>query len=482
MSIASADLERIDLTDHDRYAHAVPYADFDRLRREDPVHWHPERSGSGFWAVTKYHDVVAVSRDTATYSSEAGAVALEDLEPDAIEARKSMIDTDPPRHAELRRLVTADFTRRRVALRADEVSEIVRTILAQTVRAGTFDAVERIATAVPIRVLLRILGIPRADEDLMIKLGDRIIAGTDPDLGDDVTGDDRYRLLPFRSPAALEMREYSAWFRAAARQRGDDTSLLARLAGAQIGGEPLRQADYDAMFLLLVVAGNETTRSALALGIEALGPAPGAVAPACAGARTWTSATEEILRWATPLHHFRRTATRDAALHGRHHRGRRQGRRLVHLGQQGRATSSLTRTGSTWPGTPDPQISFGLGGPHRCLGEHLARLEIKVVLAELLRQVRRLELAGSPRRIRSNFTNGLKSLPVYVEPSSLTRGSLWQSSRHRSCRSCLPRRERGPPSMSPRPATPGTGTVPTPIPRSADRTRHPARCSTPWAP
>jgi cytochrome P450 len=262
MTIASADLERIDLTDHDRYAHAVPYADFDRLRREDPVHWHPERSGPGFWAVTRYHDVVTVAKDTATYSSEVGAVALEDLDPDAIEARKSMIDTDPPRHAELRRLVTADFTRRRVGLRADEVRQVVRTVLAPVLPTETFDAVQQIATAVPIRVLLRILGIPRADEELMISLGDRMIAGTDPDLGDEGTGADRYRLLPFRSPAALEMREYSAWFYAAARQHDDDTSVLARLAGARIGGEALSQADYDAMFLLLVVAGNETARRA----------------------------------------------------------------------------------------------------------------------------------------------------------------------------------------------------------------------------
>lgn len=415
MTIASADLERIDLADHDRYAHAVPYADFDRLRREDPVHWHPEQSGSGFWAVTKYHDVVAVSGDTATYSSEAGAVALEDLDADAIRARKSMIDTDPPRHAQLRRLVTADFTRRRVALRAGEVGEIVRTVLTQTVPAGTFDAVERIATAVPIRVLLRILGIPRADEDLMIRLGDRMIAGTDPDLGDEGTGTDRYRLLPFRSPAALEMREYSAWFRDAARQHGDDTHLLARLAGARIDGESLSQADYDAMFLLLVVAGNETTRSALALGIEALARHPGQWRRLRDGADL-DAATEEVLRWATPLHHFRRTAIRDAVLRGRPIRA---GDKVVLWYTSANRDEDVFADPYRFDvaRNPNPQISFGLGGPHRCLGEHLARLEIKAVLAELVSQVSRLELAGPPRRIRSNFTDGLKSLPVRVEPA-----------------------------------------------------------------
>lgn len=414
MTTASAGLERIDLADHDRYAYAVPYADFDRLRREDPVHWHPERSGPGFWAVTKYHDVVTVSRDTATYSSEAGAVALEDLDADAIKARKSMIDTDPPRHTQLRRLVTADFTRRRVAARADEVRDVVRTVLARAVPERSFDAVERIATAVPIRVLLRVLGIPRADEDLMIALGDRLIAGTDPDLGDEGTGSDRYRMLPFRSPAALEMREYSGWFRDAARQRGDDTSLLARLADARTGTEALSQADYDAMFLLLVVAGNETTRSALALGIEALARHPEQWLRLRGGADL-DAATEEILRWSTPLHHFRRTATRDGVLRGRTIRA---GDKVVVW------YTSANRDEDVFPDpyrfdvarNPNPQISFGLGGPHRCLGEHLARLEIKTVVAELLSRISRLELAGPPRRIRSNFTNGLKSLPVRVEP------------------------------------------------------------------
>ena len=415
MTAAPADLGRIDLADHDRYAYAVPYADFDRLRREDPVHWHPERSGPGFWAVTRYDDVVAVSRDTATYSSQIGAVALEDLDADAIEARKSMIDTDPPRHAQLRRLVTADFTRRRVALRADEVREVVRTVLAQTVPEQSFDAVDRIATAVPIRVLLRILGIPRADEDLMIRLGDRLIAGTDPDLGDEGTGSDRYRLLPFRSPAALEMREYSGWFRGTARQRGDDTSLLARLASARTDGEALSQAEYDAMFLLLVVAGNETTRSALALGIEALARHPGQWLRLRGGADL-DAATEEILRWTTPLHHFRRTATRDVVLHGR---AIRAGEKVVVWYTSANRDEDVFADPYRFDVTrnPNPQISFGLGGPHRCLGEHLARLEIKTVLAELLSRVSRLQLAGPPRRIRSNFTNGLKSLPVRVEPA-----------------------------------------------------------------
>jgi len=248
-----------------------------------------------------------------------------------------------------------------------------------------------------------------------VQLGDRMLAGADPDIADTGTGSDRYRLLPFRSPAALEMREYSRWFRGTAPQRGADASLLTQLAEARIGGEALSQADYDAMFLLLVVAGNETTRSALALGIEAVARHPEQWRRLRDGADLEV-ATEEILRWSTPLHHFRRTATRDAVLRGRHILA---GDKVVIW------YTSANRDDEVFADpyrfdvarSPNPQISFGLGGPHRCLGEHLARLEIRVVLAELLGKVSRLELAGPPDRIRSNFTNGLKSLPVRVEPA-----------------------------------------------------------------
>jgi cytochrome P450 len=402
-------LAGIDLADHDRYAVAVPYADFDLLRREDPVHWHPERAGRGFWAVTRYDDVVEVSKDTATYSSETGSSSLEDLEPDALEARKSMIDTDPPRHSQLRRLVAGSFTRRQVAHYDDELRAIVRNVLDRALAPGTFDVVSQVAAAVPIRVLCRILGIPPEDEGLMIDLGDRLIAGTDPDLGDADTGSDAYRLLPFRSPAALEMNAYSRRFHARAMQRpGED--LLSLLAHADIDGQPLSQHDYDSMCMLLIVAGNETTRAALSLGLEALATYPAQWNRLKDGADLST-ATEEILRWTTPLHHFRRTATRNVVLSGRHIRA---GDKVVVWYTSANRDEEIFPDPYVFDVTrdPNPHVTFGRAGPHRCLGEHLARLEIRIVLEELLSRVDRLELAGQARRIRSNFTNGLKSLPV----------------------------------------------------------------------
>jgi len=414
VTLTAATLAAIDLTDHDRYAEAVPYADLDVLRRQDPVHWHPERAGRGFWAVTRYDDVMAVSRDTVTYSSEIGASALEDLEPDALEARKSMIDTDPPRHGQLRKLVAGSFTRRQVARYEGDLRAIIRDVLDRAVAMGTFDAVREVATAVPIRVLCRLLGIPQQDEALMAELGDRLIAGSDPDLGDTGTGSDAYRLLPFRSPAALEMHAFSQRLRTSARQGTAAEGVLVSLAGADIGGQPLSQREYDAMCLLLVVAGNETTRSALSLGVEALAAHP-AQWERLKGGADLSTATEEILRWTTPLHHFRRTATCDAALRGK---SIRKGDKVVVWYTSANRDDEIFRDPYVFDVTrsPNVHVAFGRAGPHRCLGEHLARLEIRIVLEELLMRVDLLELAGQPRRIRSNFTNGLKSLPIRMTP------------------------------------------------------------------
>ncbi|MGW1027688.1 cytochrome P450 [Streptomyces sp. NPDC002577] len=405
----------VDLIDNARYGRAVPYADFDLLRREDPVHWHPEPDGPGFWAVTRYEDVVAVSRDTATYSSETGATALEDLEPDALEARKSMLDMDPPRHTKLRKLLVGDFTRRQSLRHEEDIRSIVRPLLDVALARGRFDVVEHLATAVPIRVLCRMLGVPPEDEPLMVSLSDRMIANTDPDLGDvapDSPESERYRLLPFRSPASLEMHAYASRLRAdrTACPAGD---IVSTLAAGEVEGSPLSEAEFQAMFLLLLVAGNETTRSALALGIRAFLDHPDQWELLRAGADL-DLAVEEVLRWTTPLHHFRRTATCDTELRGR--RISAGDKVVVWYTSANRDEDVFTDPYRfDVARDPNPQIAFGRGGPHRCLGEHLARVEIRVVLEELLARDLTLRQDGPARRVRSNFTNGLKSLPVRVE-------------------------------------------------------------------
>ena len=247
----------IDLSDNDAFVDRVPYQWFDELRRADPVHWQPERHGRGFWAVTAHADVVAVSRDWATFSSQTGASALEDLAPDALAARRSMIDTDPPLHTDLRHLVSAPFAVRPVRDYEEMVRSVSRQVLAGALAEDRFDFAERVAAAVPIKVLCRVLGVPEHDEGLLIDLGDQMIANTDPDLASvllDGGQSEQYRLLPFRSPAAAAMFDYSRRL-SQARQRQPRPDLITALVQGTIGGRPLPQHEIDAMFLLLVVAG-----------------------------------------------------------------------------------------------------------------------------------------------------------------------------------------------------------------------------------
>jgi cytochrome P450 len=406
----------IDLADNDAFIDRVPYEWFDALRCHDPVHWQSERKGRGFWAVTAHADVLRVSNDWATFSSQTGASALEDLAPDALEARRSMIDTDPPLHTSLRRTVSPPFRPRKINEYETMIRSITKDVLRDALAEQQFDFVERVATAIPIRVLCRLLGVPEEDESLLVSLGDQLIANTDPDLTSvllDGSESEQYRLLPFRNPAALKLFDYSERISSERRAR-PRSDLVTALVQATVGNQLLETREIDAMFLLLVVAGNETTRQAIALGVQALIDHPDQIAllPGL-DEPGWRTAVEELLRWATPLHHFRRTATRDVELHGKD----------IWAGQKVVVWyTSANRDESVFEDpyrldlhrSPNPHTTFGRGGPHHCLGEHLARMELRVLLEELLPVLPRLEGDGHPVRIRSNFTNGLKRFPVRV--------------------------------------------------------------------
>ena len=237
---------------------------------------------------------------------------------------------------------------------------------------------------------------------------------TDPDLSDvapDSPDSERYRLLPFRSPAALEMHAYAAQLRGERQTRPTD-DIVSRLAAVGREASTLSEAEFQAMFLLLLVAGNETTRSALSLGIQAFLDHPEQWQLLREGSDV-DLAVEEVLRWTTPLHHFRRTATQDTTLRGRTIRA---GDKVVIWYTSADHDEDVFTDPYRFDITrnPNPQIAFGRGGPHRCLGEHVARTEIRIVLEELLTRGVTLTQAGPARRVRSNFTNGLKALPVQV--------------------------------------------------------------------
>jgi cytochrome P450 len=413
MTLTLAD---VNLLDHDAFAQREPWDVFELLQREAPVFRHPEPGGPGFWAITRYEDVLAVLKDWETFSSEAGGSATIDTMPeDVLAARRNFMETDPPRHTQFRRIFAADFTPRAVRRYEAWLHELVREVLEPALARGEFEAVHDVAAPIPIRVLARVLGL--ADEHLprLVELGDKMLVDTEPEyVGarafEGERPEDRY--LPFGSPWAEELcalgRAYYGDRRA--HPRDDALSLI---ANAQLDGCPLSGRDLDNTFAILVVAGNETTRQAIASGLLAFARNPEQWELLRSEPELLPAAVEEVLRISHPVWHFRRTATRDTELRGQR----------IAAGDKVVVWFAAANHDPDVFADPhrfdiqrerNEHATFGRVGPHFCLGAHLARLELTVVLEELVPRAERIELAGEPRRLRSNFTNGLKHLPLRV--------------------------------------------------------------------
>jgi cytochrome P450 len=405
----------VDLTDLDGWVRGAPYSEFARLRRDTPVAWMPEPApNSGFWSVCGYADILAASRDVATYSSARG-ISFEEPTDEDMAARRTIIDTDPPAHTKLRKIFSGSFTQRAVAVYEHFVAGLTDEVLATGLpRDGTpFEFVDAIAKEVPIRVLAKIMGLPLKNLPEFISLGDKLIANTDPEITDVVWGrddTDAYRRYPFRSPYGKQLWDLGREIvRDKLHNPGDD--LLSTLLKAEVDGDRLSETDIDNFFSIMVIAGNETTRIAIAQGVLAFCEHPEQWDRLRAEPNLIDSATEEVLRWTCPTHFMRRTATVDTELGGARIKA---GDKVVLWYISGNRDETEFDDPDTFDiaRTPNRHLSFGRGGPHLCLGAHLARLEIKIVLAALAREVTRFELAGAPRRIRSNFTNGLRELPI----------------------------------------------------------------------
>jgi cytochrome P450 len=408
-------LGEIDLADPDSYVERVPFEWFDHLREDHPVVWHPEPAPNrGFWAVTRYDDLTAVHMDWETYSSELGAVAIEELDAEQLEIRKSMLETDPPRHTELRKICSKRFSARGVGKYEEWIRDVARNVLDQSLPLGEFDFVNEISRELPIRFLCSIFTVPQEDAPELITWGDNMIANQDPDLSAavvDRVDTEEYRFLPFRSPTALKVFEY------ADRQRdqrladpADD--VIQALTVAQSEGR-LNEREFHNYFALLMIAGNETTRHTISHGMLALMQHPEQLQLLRDEPERIPTATEEILRWATPVYHFRRTATRDAELHGQQIK---TGDKVVTWYISANFDPEVFPDPHTFDVTrsPNDHVTFGPGGPHFCLGAHLARLETKILFQELIPRLDTIELTGPVERIRSNFVNGVKRMPVRV--------------------------------------------------------------------
>ena len=401
-----------DLASHDTFVRCVPHATFARMRREEPVAWVEESDGSGFWAVTRHADIEMVSRDFARFTASRG-IRIEDMAPDELEARRTMMEFDPPEHARLRRLVQPGFTPKVVATYEAAFRKLAAHVFDEILPMGEFDFVTEISRQLPIRLLCRLLGVPESDASQLVAWGDQMISNADPEYTPVVIDKDdseEYRLLPFRSPAAIEVFRYAEEVAIERRARPED-DIITTLLHAEPDGEPLTDLEFKNFFTLMMVAGNETTRHTISHGLIFLTDHPEQLEELRADPEQLSvSATEEILRTSAVTMHFRRTATEDTELGGKQIA---RGDRVVVWYPSANYDEEVFDDPFRFDirRAPNDHLTFG-AGRHVCLGASLARLEVRVVFEELLKRVNTIEIVGQPDRLRSNFINGIKHLPV----------------------------------------------------------------------
>jgi cytochrome P450 len=405
------------IVSHDTWLDGVPHETFARLRRESPVAWIDEEDGSGFWGVMKYRDIVDVSRQFDTYTSRQG-IRLEEMTAEETEARRTIMEMDPPEHTRLRRLVSKVFTRRIVEEYEEQIRELAIEVVDQAIERDEFDVVIDVAKQLPMRMLGKLLGTPDDDGDRLVELGDALLGNTDPEFTEHVVDQvdtDEFRMLPFRSPAGIELFEY-ARDQAEQRRRCPADDVISKLLEPTKDGDPLSEHEFMNFFTLMVAAGNDTTRYTMAGTMKAMIERPElfeALRDRPDSDEAWRTASDELLRWTSVTTHFRRTATHDVELHGV---PIREGDKVVTYFISGNFDEEqfadpyrldLTRDAST-------HMAFGRGGPHLCLGAWLARMELRVLLQEWMRRVATVEQAGPEEYLRSNFIAGIKHLPVRI--------------------------------------------------------------------
>ncbi|MEL7098354.1 MAG: cytochrome P450 [Pseudomonadota bacterium] len=399
------------LADHDSFAAGVPHDTFARMRAEAPLHWTPEFAGlKGFWSLTRYDDIMAAQRRPSLFSSAQG-IRLEDQSYEEYLARRTFQETDAPEHTSTRRVVNPAFAKPVVAKLAPLIDDLASDIVSQALADIEFDGVERIAKRLPMLMLGRILGVPDEDLDWLVGRGDALIGNTDPDFTDtviDKVDTDAYRMMPFRSPAGVELYDYAADVLAGERPITPD-GILARVK------DEMPKRDFQNFFCLLVAAGNDTTRYSIAMALHLLATQHGLL-KALQTQDVLETAPDEMIRLAAPTLHFRRTATEDTELYGQKIA---KGDKVVLWFVSGcrDETQFDDPHRANLARTPNRHMAFGQGGPHVCLGMWLAKLELRAVLREIAARVSAIEPTGDPTWTRSNFICGVKTLPIRVSLS-----------------------------------------------------------------
>jgi cytochrome P450 len=406
----------ISLADLDLFENGAPWEAFAKIRAQEGLHWSDEEEpSSGFWSVTRYHDVVKVLRDSDTFTSMR-FTNLEEVDAEQEEARRSILETDGARHRAMRRLLQFQFTPAAVAKYETFLRGLTATTLDNAFAKKSFDFVDEVAADFPIRVLARIMDVPDEDTSKLIDWGNRMIGNTDPEHADvliDSPESEEYRLVPFRSPAALEVFAYGDELKRQRLGKNGDDIVSVLINSTPSDGIPLSDRDFHTNFLLLVVAGNETTRHTITHTMNNLMNNPDQLTLLQEHPELIPWAVEEFLRFASPVYHFRRTASKDVEFNGQFIK---EGEKVVTWFASGNRDATVFENPNTMDVTrnPNEHMSFGRGGPHMCLGNSLARLELRVMFEDLIGRVSSMKRTGDVDFLRSNFVHGIKRMPVEV--------------------------------------------------------------------
>jgi len=408
-------IEGIDLNDAQRFVRGEHHEMFTKLRAESLLYWQEDEfKGGGYWNVVKHADLIEVNRDTATFSSEVGGTMIMSgqfpvgEDPDAMMDTRGvlMLDMDPPKHTRYRLLVNKGFTPRMIGLIEQTLRHRAALIVDNVIEQGSADFVEDIAAELPLQAIAEIMGVPQEDRRKLFEWSNRMVGAADPEYMADDTGDAFVELFTYVNGLAGQ------------RRTDPHDDIVTKLLNAEIEGESLSELEFDMFMMLLAVAGNETTRNATAHGMYALLTHPEQFELLKSDPDAlMDNAVEEVLRWASPVLHFRRTATTDTEIRGQKIAA---GDRVViwHI--------SANRDEEVWDNpftfditrSPNPHVAFGGGGSHFCLGANLARMELKLILTELVTRLPDMQLAGEPQRLLSNFIGGIKHMPVKWTPGS----------------------------------------------------------------
>jgi cholest-4-en-3-one 26-monooxygenase len=395
----------IDLSNPDNFVEAVPHHWFKRLRAEAPVYWHPEADGPGFWCITKYEDLKQISRNPELFSSAEGGITINTPPPEnLIRTRAIMLNMDPPQHVKFRRIVQRGFTPRMISDMQPHIRELATRIIDRVAHTGKCDFVRDVAAELPLQVICELMGAPQEDHHYLFELSNRLIGFDDPELSTS------------EEDGALASAELFAYGNKLAKIYKDSPveNLTTKIFHGEVDGERLNELEFCSFFMLLVIAGSETTRTVTTHGMRSLIDHPDQLQELVDDPSLIPSAVEEILRYNPAVLYFRRTTMADTEIRGQ---AIKKGDKVTLWYCSANRDEEIFSDADRFDihRSPNDHLAFGIG-EHFCLGANLARCQLQTFFEELVRRIRNPRLAGPVRRLRSNFINGVKEMPIVFTP------------------------------------------------------------------